>query len=73
MKQQHSLMKFDPSTGNPQPYPSHAEQWRKYHGMVAWLYNPWNRNKRDPRDIGTDIQGLLIIPDDEKVYCEVDK
>jgi len=69
MKQQDSLMKFDPANGDPHPYPSHAAQWREWHGLVAWLYNPWNGNKRDARDIGSDAQGLLIIPDGEPVYA----
>lgn len=40
MKQQYSLMKFDPANGTPNPYPSHAQQWRDWHGGVAWLLNP---------------------------------
>lgn len=46
MKQQHTLMKFDPATGAEKPYPSHAEQWRKYHGAAAWLFNPWTGTRR---------------------------
>jgi hypothetical protein len=57
---QNSLMKFDPATRKEQPYPSYAEQYRKYHGQVAWLYNPWTGGQRDPRDIGSDVTGLLI-------------
>ena len=29
---QNALMKFDPATGEQRPYPSHAAQWRKWHG-----------------------------------------
>jgi len=54
------LMKFDPSNGEEKPYPSQADQYRKYHGMVAWLFNPFTGTKRDPRDIGTDTFGHLI-------------
>ncbi len=60
MKSQNDLMNFDPASGQPHPYPSHAEQWRKYHGDVAWLFNPWTGGKRDPRDIGSDVLGRLI-------------
>lgn len=60
---QNELMKFDPATGEPQPYPSHAEQWREWHGkMTAWLFNPWTGGRRDARDIGSDIQGHLMVP-----------
>ena len=57
---QDKLMKFDPATRAEKPYPSHARQWREYHGRVAWLFNPWTGKSRDARDIGFDVQGLLI-------------
>lgn len=59
MKQE-EVMKVDPAYGTPNPYPSHARQYRKYHGKIAWLINPWTGEKRDPRDIGSDVTGLLI-------------
>ena len=60
---QNELMKFDPADGTPQPYPSHAAQWRKWHGeATAWLFNPWTGTRRDARDVGSDVQGLLIAP-----------
>ena len=70
-KQQQSLMKFDPATGEPKPYPSHAAQWRDWHGhCMAWLFNPWTGCRRDAGDVGTDTTGLLIIPNGEPVYAE---
>lgn len=60
---QEELMKFDPATGEPRPYPSHAAQWRKWHGAgTAWLFNPWTGKRRDARDVGSDTVGLLIVP-----------
>lgn len=53
-------MFYSPANGSPKPYPSHAAQFREYHGDAAWLYNPWTGKKRDPRDIGNDTFGLLI-------------
>ena len=50
-------MKYSPDTGEERPYPSNAKQWREYHGKVAWLYNPWTGEKRDPRDVGSDVYG----------------
>lgn len=71
MKQQHTLMKYDPATGEDKPYPSHAAQWRDWHGhATAWLFNPWTGEKRDARNIGSDIGGLLIIPPNEPIYLE---
>lgn len=68
MKQQQTLMKHDPATGEPRPYPSHAAQWREWHGrMTAWLFNPWTGARRDARDVGSDVQGHLIIPPGEPV------
>lgn len=55
-----SLMKFDPADASEKPYPSEANQYREYHGQVAWLYNPYTGEKRDPRDIGSDVFGLAI-------------
>lgn len=69
MKQQHTLMKFDPATGAEKPYPSHAEQWRKYHGAEAWLFNPWTGTRRLAGDVGTDVFGLLVLPPGEPLYA----
>ena len=55
------LLKFDPATGEPNPYPSHAGQWRAHHGKTAWLFNPWTGARRSAEDIGTDTQGRLIV------------
>lgn len=53
-------MRYDPVTRKEFPYPSHAKQYRKWHGRTAWLFNPWTGDNRDARDIGSDIEGLLI-------------
>ena len=58
---QDNLMKFDPATGQSTPFPSHAQQYRDYHGKVAWLYNPWFGTERTPEDIGSDVFGFGII------------
>lgn len=58
--EQKALMRFDPATGEPKPYPSHADQWREYNGSAAWLFNPWTGQRRDARDVGSDVQGQLI-------------
>ena len=54
------LMKYDPATGIERPYPSHAEQYRIYHGSVAWLFNPFTGKRRDARDVGSDCYGHAI-------------
>lgn len=70
MKQQHTLMKFDPATGSEKPYPSHAEQWRHWHGKAtAWLFNPWTGERRNAGDVGSDAFGLLIQPPGEPLYA----
>lgn len=70
-KQQQSLMKFDPATGEPKPYPSHAAQWRVWHGhCMAWLFNPWTGSRRDSGSVGMDTTGILIQPPDEPLYAE---
>jgi hypothetical protein len=61
------LMLFDPATSCKYPYPSHAAQWRDWHGCAAWVFNPWTGKARDPRDIGSDVFGLLIFPPGEAV------
>ena len=66
--QQQELMRYCPCCGEPTPYPSHAKQWRDYHGATAWLFNPWSGSKRDPRDIGSDVMGHLVMPPSEIVY-----
>ena len=57
---QQTTMKFDPQSGNKLPYPSHAAQYREYHGKTAWLFNPWIGNKRAAPDVGSDTFGHLI-------------
>lgn len=60
---QSETMKYDPATGEPRPYPSHAAQWRRWHGHnCAWLFNPWSGERRDARDVGSDTNGRLIVP-----------
>jgi len=54
---QDALMRFDPAFGTERPYPSHAAQWRKWHGHMAWLFNP--------ADIGSDPFGYLIAPQEK--------
>ena len=56
------LMKFDPATGEERPYPSHAAQWRNWHGVAAWLFDPWTGKRRNAYDVGSDVHGLLIVP-----------
>lgn len=62
---QQTLMRFDPATGHPTPYPSHAAQWREFNGGYAWLFNPWTGNRRHAGDVGSDPFGHLIVPDGE--------
>ena len=59
---QDALMKFDPATGEERPYPSHATQWRNWHGSAAWLFDPWTGRRRNAHDVGSDVHGLLIAP-----------
>jgi hypothetical protein len=54
---------FDPVAGHNNPQPDRANDYRNYHGCVAWLFNPYTGDGRDPRDIGSDIQGHLCVPD----------
>lgn len=73
-RQQSTLMAFDPATGVEQPYPSHAAQWRHYHGhSTAWLFNPWTGKRRVAEDVGSDLVGHLIVPPGEPVCAAVDK
>lgn len=63
MPHQEEVMRFDPATGEPEPYPSHAGQWRFWHGeRTAWLFNPWTGKRRLAGDVGTDVIGLAIVP-----------
>ena len=52
-----TLMKFDPATGDKEPYPSQADQYREWHGATAWLINPYSGTRRDARDVGSDVFG----------------
>jgi hypothetical protein len=71
MKQQFTLMKFDPATGEEKPYPSHAAQWRDWHGKsTAWLFNPWSGDRRHAGDVGSDPFGHLILPPGEPIFAE---
>jgi hypothetical protein len=64
-------MRYDPATGAERPYPSHAEQWREWHGYAtAWLFNPWTGDRRDARDVGSDVLGRVILPPGEAMKAE---
>lgn len=67
---QDKLMLYDPANGSPRPYPSHAAQWRAYHGRDAWLFNPWTGTRRSAGDVGSDVSGLLIDPGSGDVFIE---
>lgn len=62
---QEQLMMYCPAFRNPQPYPSHAKQYREFHGRVAWIFNPWTGEPRWPHDVGTDPFGELILTPEE--------
>lgn len=68
---QETLMHFDPATCEQKPYPSHAGQWRKYHGATAWLYNPWTGDIRRAEDVGSDCFGHLVLPPGERLRAAV--
>jgi hypothetical protein len=58
---QERLMKFDPQTGEPKPYPSSAAHYREYHGRTAWwLYNPWTGRPRTAHDYVVDNLGYQV-------------
>lgn len=60
---QDEVMLCDPATGKARPYPSHADQWRRHHGLdCAWLFNPWTGERRNALDVGSDVTGRLIVP-----------
>ena len=58
-----ALMRYDPATGEPNPYPSLAKQYRAYHGTSAWIFNPYTGAARNALDIGSDSFGHLIQAD----------
>jgi hypothetical protein len=73
-RQQQTLMIVDPGYGTDRPYPSQAAQWREYNGCdgkcaVAWLYNPWTKNIRNPMDVASDPFGHLIVPPGESIVA----
>ena len=67
MSCQDELMRFDPATGSPKPYPSHSTQWREWHGKSAWLFNPWTGVRRTAEDVGSDPYGHLIVPNSARI------
>ena len=62
LKPEDQIMGFDPTTGAKNPFPSHAAQYRAYHGGAAWLFNPWSGDKRHVLDIGSDPFFLACFP-----------
>lgn len=63
---QHTPMLYDPAFGTPNPEPDTAEDYRAHHGPMAWLFNPWRGKRRHPRDVGGDVFGVLILPEEEQ-------
>lgn len=60
-----ALMRFDPAYGTKDPYPSEAKQYREWHGGIAWIFNPYTGDRRHPLDIGSDVTGILCLPNKE--------
>jgi hypothetical protein len=59
--------RYWPDTGNIIPASNHqqtAQEYRDREGRLAWLYDPWTGRTRDPRDIGSDPFGYLVVPSD---------
>lgn len=55
-------LRYDPANGAViKGFQTYAEGYREQHGPVAWLFNPWTGKQRDPRDIGSDVHGHLIV------------
>ena len=68
--QQQALMKFDPATGDTKPYPSHAEQWREWHGYgTAWLFNPWTGARRSAGDVDDASRSAVDAPSAASQSC----
>lgn len=73
MKQQTTLMNYDPATGLPKPYPSNAGQWRDFHGKeTAWLFNPWTGVTRKAGSVGLDPFGYMILPPGEPICADTE-
>lgn len=54
-------MAFDPATGAQDCTPDTPTAYRKHHGEVAWLFNPWTGQRRDARDVGSDTFGQALV------------
>ena len=67
---QETLMKYDPQSGDTLPYPSHAKQYREYHGCAAWLINPWTGEPRHALDVGSDVRGVSIYVSGEPLIAK---
>ncbi len=68
-----NLMKYDPATGVEKPYPSSPNEYREYHGKVAWLYNPYTGVQRNAMDVGSDILGLLLLDEEPKENAKTEE
>lgn len=73
---QESVMLFDPVTRGEKPFPSHAMQYRQYHGNVTWNYNPWTGSLRYQSDVlidpcGLNIQAKSLVRSVPKWYTEL--
>ena len=68
---QNALMKYDPITGEEKPYPSHAEQYRNYHGKLCWIYNPWTGIKRNAGDIYSDPESRQYVYISEPIFNQL--
>lgn len=53
-------MLFHPATGEMIP-PILPDEFRKENAGIAWLFNPFNGDKRDPKDIASDVFGALVV------------
>jgi len=65
MSYQSQPMRFDPGYGwlMLTCETKDAAEWRKANKDRAWLYNPWTGVERHPDEIGRDVFGVNIVPE----------
>ena len=55
-------MRYDPVTGDDEPYPRLASEHRFKYWLAIWHFNPWTGSPRAIRDVEADPLGLGLQP-----------
>ena len=69
-----NILLFDPSNNCPYVDETITDvEYRQQNGVFcAWLFNPYTGTLREATDVGSDVQGVAIVPPEVPLYTYIE-